>query len=115
MSFGAPSIPAAGSRQPGSQRHAGQLRPSADALPLLHVRVVRLCHIERLGRLLLRVSHVVSPLYELLSCHDLYRSYAKYAGFTGPVSHKRYKTALLREKFGTHQGHRPHFLSWCAS
>ena len=103
-----------GIRQPGSKRHAGKLCPSTDTLPLLHVEVVRLCHIERLGRLLLRVSHVISPLYELLSCHGLYRSCAKHAGFTGPVSHKRYKTALLREKFGSHQGHCPHFLSWCA-
>ena len=100
--------------QIGSQGYAGQLGPSADALPFLHVGIVWLCHIERLGGVLLRVSHVLSPLNELLSCHGLYRSCAKYAGFTGPVSHKRYKTALLREKFNTRQGHRPHFLSWCA-
>ena len=100
--------------QVGSQGYAGQLGPSADALPSLHVGVIGLRHIERLGGVLLRVSHVLAPLGKLLSCHGLYRSFAKCAGFTGKVWHKRYKSASLREKFGTRQGHRPHFLSWCS-
>lgn len=106
--------PACGA-QIGSHGHAGQLGPSADALPSLHVGVIRLCHIERLGGVLLRVSHVLTPLDKLLSGHGLYRSFAKCAGFPGKVWHKRYKSALLREKFGAHWGNHPDFLRRAAS
>ena len=100
--------------QIGSQGHAGQLGSPVNLRPLLHVGVIGLRHIERLGGVLLRVAHVLAPLDKLLSCHGVYRSFAKCAGFPGKVWHKRYKSASLREKFSTRQGHRPHFLSWCA-
>ena len=96
--------------QASGQSHASQLRAPVHLRPPLHVGVIWLRHIERLGGVLLRVAHVLAPLDKLVPGHCVYRSCAKYADFSGAVGHKRYKSASLREKFGTQRGDYPAFL-----
>ena len=105
--------PACGAKV-GSQGNAGQLSASVRPAIQLHCVVVRLGHTKSFCRFILSEPHVLSPADQLFRGHARSCFDTKIGQNAGPELPKGYHKASLREKFNTRQGHRPHFLSWCA-